>query len=118
MMYNKHYDVTERTLLYSGFIKPHPHIPVSIVRLGFANETDEKEISTLLTTASNDAIEIFKKISESFITEQASKMLKSVNVIETAVEEAVEESTNLLSGVVGGNGKKGQKKVKKNCLLI
>jgi DNA-directed RNA polymerase II subunit RPB3 len=114
MMYNKHYDVPERTLLYSGFIKPHPHIPDSIVRLGFANETDEKEISTLLITASNDAIEIFKKISESFITEQASKMLKSVNVVETAVEEAVEESTNLLSGVVGGNGKKGQKKVQKN----
>jgi hypothetical protein len=124
MMYNKHYDVPERTLLYSGFIKPHPHIPVSIVRLGFANETDEKEISTLLTTASNDAIEIFKKISESFITEQGSKMLPNNNVnvnvkqvLETeaaAVEESSVAPITLGGGGFVGGVKKSQKKMQKN----
>jgi DNA-directed RNA polymerase subunit L len=119
MMYNKHYDIPERTLLYSGFIKPHPHIPDSIVRLGFKNETDEKEISTLLTTASNDAIEIYTKIGENFITEQATKMFPTNSaassasenpILDTESASSVEESnTNL-----GVGGKKSQKKVQKN----
>ena len=122
IMYNNHYDVPNRTVSYSGFIKPHPHIPVSIVRLGFVMETDEKEISTLLTTASNDAIEVYKKIGESFITEQAKQSIMQAQQMQAPAQTETEMKLNEQaqpsigqaipieeSGVLGGKKKKIQK---------
>jgi DNA-directed RNA polymerase subunit L len=111
IMYNKHYNVPNRTVSYCGFIKPHPHIPSSIIRLGFVNETDEKEIDTLLTTASNDAIETYKKIAESFITEQAKQTQANPQQQEQNEEQKVASETNDSSvSLSGGKKKKIQSK--------
>jgi DNA-directed RNA polymerase subunit L len=65
IVYNKHY-TTDKSVLYCGFIKPHPHIPISIIRIGFANDTNESSVATMLTNAANDAMAVYDKMSKSF----------------------------------------------------
>jgi DNA-directed RNA polymerase subunit L len=65
IVYNKHY-VGDKTVLYCGFIKPHPHINISIIRIGFANNTNESTVATILNIAADDASVVYDKISKSF----------------------------------------------------
>jgi DNA-directed RNA polymerase subunit L len=67
IVYSKHY-VADKSVLFCGFIKPHPHINISIIRVGFANDTTENTVATLLTSAADDAIVVYNKISKSFQT--------------------------------------------------
>jgi DNA-directed RNA polymerase alpha subunit len=63
MVYNKFYN---NGVTYCGFIKPHPHIPISIIRIGFADATNETSVVSMLSTIADDAISIYDKISKSF----------------------------------------------------
>jgi len=64
-IYNKHY-VGDKSVLYCGFIKPHPHIPISIIRIGYANDTNEVAVATMLTAAADDATAVYDKIGGAF----------------------------------------------------
>lgn len=64
-IYDKHY-IQDKSVLYCGFIKPHPHIPISIIRVGFNNENDESNLSKLLINIANNAIVIYDNISHYF----------------------------------------------------
>jgi len=68
-IYNKNYS-GDKSVLYCGFIKPHPHIPISIIRVGFANETNETTVATMLSSAADDATVVYDKISKSFQSRQ------------------------------------------------
>ena len=65
IIYNKHY-TEDKKVLYCGFIKPHPHIDISIIRIGFVAETNEMSVVSILSSAADDAIVVYNKISESF----------------------------------------------------
>jgi DNA-directed RNA polymerase subunit L len=68
IVYNKYYNVVaeNKTVLYCGFIKPHPHIAISILRVGFVNDINEMSVATILTNVANDAVNIYDNISKSF----------------------------------------------------
>ena len=70
ILYSKHYDrsssVSDKSLSYCGFRKPHPHISVSVIRLGFNDEVDSTVIVSYLINAAADAIKVYEKISEHF----------------------------------------------------
>jgi DNA-directed RNA polymerase subunit L len=63
MIYNKFYN---NGVTYCGFIKPHPHIAISILRVGFANTTNETSVVSILSTIADDAISIYDKIGKNF----------------------------------------------------
>ena len=65
IIYNKHY-TGDKSVLYCGFIKPHPHIDISIIRIGFVNETNEMNVVSILSSAADDAIAVYNNISTSF----------------------------------------------------
>jgi len=70
ILYSKHYDrsssVSDKSLSYCGFRKPHPHISVSVIRLGFNDEVDSTVIVSYLINAAADAIKVYEKIAEHF----------------------------------------------------
>jgi|DEB0MinimDraft_10_1074344.scaffolds.fasta_scaffold36604_2 DNA-directed RNA polymerase subunit L len=68
ILYSKHYNkkTSDKTLSYCGFQKPHPHIDESLIRLGFYNSIDKTEIINYISNATDDAINIFKKIGSEF----------------------------------------------------
>jgi DNA-directed RNA polymerase II subunit RPB3 len=70
ILYSKHYDrsssVSDKSLSYCGFRKPHPHISVSVIRLGFNDEVDSTVIVSYLINAATDAIKVYEKIAEHF----------------------------------------------------
>ena len=59
VLYEKHYgkDVT-----YSGFIKPHPHIDICKLRLGFKEPMDTATVISYLTNAADEAIKVFESV--------------------------------------------------------
>lgn len=61
IVYEKHY---KKEVTYCGFIKPHPHIDMSILRIAFND--NEVNIKQLLVSASDDAIKIYSQITQSF----------------------------------------------------
>ena len=63
ILYETHYD---KTLNYCGFRKPHPHIDISIIRLGFKAPTDIINVATYIVNAANEAIRIYTKIGKVF----------------------------------------------------
>ena len=63
VLYNTHYD---KTLHYCGFSKPHPHIDMSLIRIGYKNPTDKVTVTTYIVNAANDAIKVYEKISKAF----------------------------------------------------
>jgi DNA-directed RNA polymerase subunit L len=63
ILYETHF---EKTLTYCGFRKPHPHIDVSLIRLGFKAPTDKINVATYIVNAANDAIRIYTKIGKVF----------------------------------------------------
>ena len=70
ILYSKHYDrsssTSDKSLSYCGFRKPHPHINVSVIRLGFNDEVDSTVIVSYLINAATDAIKVYEKIAEHF----------------------------------------------------
>lgn len=70
MLYSKHYDrfssVSDKTLNYCGFSKPHPHINSSIIRIGFVENVDIDTIVSYMNGAANDSIRIFESIGKQF----------------------------------------------------
>lgn len=65
IIYNKHY-IGDKSVVYCGFIKPHPHINISIIRIGFANEANEATVASVLSSSADDAVIVYDKISKSF----------------------------------------------------
>jgi DNA-directed RNA polymerase alpha subunit len=66
ILYQKHY-ITDKSLNYCGFRKPHPHINLSIIRLGFNTENEEQRIEkqfiiNMLLAAAGDGLKVFEKI--------------------------------------------------------
>lgn len=61
MFYTNYYMNTE-TITYVSFYKSHPHNTESILRLSFKNKTEKTAISYILSTVSNECIEVFKNI--------------------------------------------------------
>lgn len=75
ILYEKYYiidntkvkeNASNKYLTYCGFVKPHPHINKSLIRLAFLNEKEKIDIITLLVDVCNTAINIFEKISNDF----------------------------------------------------
>lgn len=70
ILYSRHFDrssaSSDKSLSYCGFRKPHPHINVSIIRLGFVDEVDKTTIVSYIIDAANDAIKVYEKIAEHF----------------------------------------------------
>ena len=63
VLYNKYF-VEDKILEYCTFHKPHPHINISKLILGFKDEKTIQEIAEFLIESTNIAIQIFSKISE------------------------------------------------------
>ena len=72
-MYSKYYDKpnssSEKLLTYCGFRKPHPHIDISIIRLGFKNPVEISAIITYLIGAADDCKSVYEKIMADFSTQ-------------------------------------------------
>jgi DNA-directed RNA polymerase alpha subunit len=65
IMYDKYF-IKSKDLTYCGFMKPHPHLDYSVLRLAFAELVDNNTINTFLQSAANDGIEVFGKIVDRF----------------------------------------------------
>jgi DNA-directed RNA polymerase subunit L len=63
VLYNSHYG---NSLTYCGFIKPHPHIDICKLRLGFKDATDVATVVSYLTTAADETIKVFDTIAVAF----------------------------------------------------
>ena len=48
VIYNNYYLEKNGPLTFCGFRKPHPHINISIIRLGFKNPIEKQEVGTML----------------------------------------------------------------------
>ena len=64
----KNYYLNKKIMTYCGFQKPHPHIDVSIIRLGFKEPIDNENISKLLINSCTEAIGVFEKMKGFFET--------------------------------------------------
>ena len=56
------YFIEKETLTYCGFNKPHPHINISIIRLGFNDVTEYNTIKLYINNAATIAIEYYEKL--------------------------------------------------------
>ena len=46
----------EHTISYCGFVKPHPHVPVSTVRFAFVSVTDQSEASSFIRLVIDECV--------------------------------------------------------------
>jgi DNA-directed RNA polymerase subunit L len=63
VLYSKYYG---SVLTYCGFQKPHPHIDICKIRLGFKDPIEISNIVTYLVDVAEDAIKVYEKIMGSF----------------------------------------------------
>jgi len=63
VLYNNHYG---KALTYCGFTKPHPHIDMSKIRLGFKEPLEVASAVSYLLNAADEAIKVFMKMEEVF----------------------------------------------------
>lgn len=56
-----------KILTYCGFMKPHPHIDISIIRIAFKNNIAKADLIGYLENVNVKALEIFNSIKSSFI---------------------------------------------------
>ena len=63
VLYSKYYG---SVLTYCGFQKPHPHIDICKIRLGFKDIIEISNIVTYLVDVADDAIKVYEKIMVSF----------------------------------------------------
>ena len=59
VLYNNHYG---KALTYCGFKKPHPHIDISYLRLGFKDPMEVASVTSYLLNAADEAIKVFLKM--------------------------------------------------------
>jgi len=64
-LYSNYYE-KKQTISYVGFRKPHPHIPKSIIRIAFHNQTDVSTVVEYLIESANNTIKTFQYIQKSF----------------------------------------------------
>lgn len=60
-IYNNHYN---KDVTYCGFIKPHPHINMSIIRVGLKNK--ETDVKNLLIESATEALNVYNKLNGYF----------------------------------------------------
>lgn len=63
VLYNNHYG---KSVTYCGFIKPHPHIDVCRIRLGFKEPIDTASVINYLTNAADETIKVFETMALAF----------------------------------------------------
>lgn len=63
VLYNNHYG---KSVTYCGFIKPHPHIDVCRIRLGFKDPMDTASVISYLTNAADETIKVFETMALAF----------------------------------------------------
>jgi DNA-directed RNA polymerase subunit L len=63
VIYNNNYG---KAVTYCGFIKPHPHIDVCKIRLGFKEPMDIASVISYLTSAADECIKVFDTIALAF----------------------------------------------------
>ena len=63
VLYSKYYGTV---LTYCGFQKPHPHIDICKIRLGFKDAIEISNIVTYLVDVADHAIKVYEKIIASF----------------------------------------------------
>jgi len=70
ILYSKYFDKdsskSDEILTFCGFQKPHPHIDVSYLRLGFKEEVDKTGVVGYIMNAVADAVRIYEKIATDF----------------------------------------------------
>ena len=66
ILYNEYF-VKDKVLIYCGFQHPHPHIPLSYLRIAFNEEPESMAtIVNYLVHTAEQAIEIFDAIKKEF----------------------------------------------------
>ena len=60
-LYDNYY-IKQKILSYCGFNKPHPHINISIIRLGFNNPLEKNSVVEYLTNAAALAIKYYQEL--------------------------------------------------------
>ena len=69
VLYKQRYDPTGKlthALQFCGFRKPHPHIDISLIRIGFVEPTEKANVIGILSDTAVDLETIFNKIAEDF----------------------------------------------------
>ena len=56
------YYIDSKVLSYCGFRKPHPHINISIIRLGFNNVVEKTTVIEYINNAATSAIDFYQKL--------------------------------------------------------
>ncbi len=72
VLYSSHYaglQGTDKALSYCGFRKPHPHIPKSVIRLGFTMPKEKSEVAAVVARAAEAATVAFQKLASEFSTD-------------------------------------------------
>lgn len=60
------YYIDSNILSYCGFNKPHPHINISIIRLGFINVVEKTTVIEYINNVATSAIAFYQKLLEAF----------------------------------------------------
>ena len=55
-----------KSVTYCGFLKPHPHIDICKLRIGFKEQTEVAAVVSYLTNAADEAIKVFETLAVSF----------------------------------------------------
>lgn len=69
ILFYKHYEdneISDKSITFCGFKKPHPHINESLIRIAFVEEIERAIIINYLTSAAEDAIKIYTKLQADF----------------------------------------------------
>lgn len=74
MLFSKHFDressTSDKTMMFCGFKKPHPHINNSIIRVAFNDTTQKEEAIRIVLNATDDLIKIYTNIGLNFTEEK------------------------------------------------
>jgi len=68
LLYANYYEKPDesKVVTYCGFIKPHPHIDKSIIRVAFKETVQKDLIVGYLTTVQQQALEIYNRLKDEF----------------------------------------------------
>ena len=56
------YYINKKSLTFCGFIKPHPHINISIIRLGFKELVEKTTVLEYINKSVDTSVEYYKKL--------------------------------------------------------
>ena len=76
---------------FVGFIKQHPHIDESIIRIAFNNEVDISDILKYINDSIEELIKIYTKINEEF--SGSKENYSSIKKLEEITKSNIEEET-------------------------